>query len=165
MRNLLKVVALSLLLAFGAEAQDFRRYDPTNVNITGGTISGVTLSSGGAITGTTITATTAFNVGDNTVWLTKYAAKQVLLSGDGTGATTNAGFILGYFGVSGAAGIWPSGLVPSGTNYSFYADAAGLTYLNSLSGTRIAVANIDKMTFAVTAGAGPASPQAPPRRM
>lgn len=52
-----------------------------------------------------------YSSGANTasdLYLSRYAAKQLLISGDGTGATTNAGVIVGYSGTSGAAIVKPS---------------------------------------------------------
>ena len=66
--------------------------------------------------------------------LNRYAAKQLLISGDGTGATTNAGWIAGYFGTSTQSGIWSSTVVPGTTNHTLFSDGAN-TYVNSLAGT------------------------------
>ena len=91
------------------------------------------------------------------VMMTRYAAKQLMISGDGVGATTNAGLILGYWGSTGVAGIWPSTVTPSGANSVLYFDnsntilqsggVAGNVYINT--------AGVTKITQATTAGAGP----------
>ena len=124
----------------------------------------VKLDSGSAITGTTITATTAFNVGDNTVWLTKYAAKQLMISGDGTGATTNAGVIVGYGGSSGVFGLWNSGVTPGATNTVLSSGATTAILGGSVLGTYLDGTSINmrlgsgyttKFVQTDTAGAGP----------
>ena len=117
----------------------------------------VKLDSGSAITGTTITATTAFVAGSNTdVYLTRYAAKQLLISGDGTGATTNAGVIVGYLGASGFGALWASTITPTTANYGL-ALQASQTVVNAPSGgsVLIAVADGNKIQQTGTAGAGP----------
>lgn len=121
-------------------------------------IASANISGGSAITGTTITATTAFNVGDNTVWLTKYAAKQLMISGDGVGASTNMGMILGYYGSSGYSAIWSSSVTPTGTNYAMLMDAGSTVFLNGgpAGALHFRFANADRMVMQATAGAGPA---------
>ncbi len=74
----------------------------------------------------------------NDLYLTRYAAKKVMISGDGTGATTNAGWIDGYSGISGFADRWVSTVTPASTNYALQAGAT-ITTLNSTSSTRISV--------------------------
>lgn len=127
---------------------------------------------GQACTGTTITATTAFNVGDSTVVINKYADKQVRISGDGTGATTNAGWIGGYGGSSNYSAWWLSSLSYSGsglptaasgyTSAILYSDASGVnlqaptaTGVVDFGQTTAAGAQVLKMRVNATAGAGP----------
>jgi len=75
---------------------------------------------------------TGVNTSGNDLQLSRYAAKQLMISGDGTGATTNAGWILGYFGTTGQSGIWQSTVTPSTINYTIFADGT-----NTLIGGRV----------------------------
>lgn len=110
-------------------------YNPANVRITGGNINGTTV---GETTPANATASRLRLGAANDLYLTRYAAKQVMISGDGVGATTNAGFILGYYGVSSLSGIWSSTVVPSNGNYALAANATD-TYLNGVSGFNLHV--------------------------
>ena len=75
------------------------------------------------------------------IHLTRYAAKQLMISGDGTGATTNAGWILGYFGGSGESGLWSSTVTPSSSNYLLYSNSTGASvFVNAASGGSIGFA-------------------------
>ena len=145
------------------------------------TVSGSAMEVGGDVTGGTATrvlfvgagpvladsANLTFNptgslltLGTDVV-VSRYAAKQVMISGDGTGATTNAGWVLGYAAASGQAGIWPSaaGGTFDGTNYALWNNGAGTTNIQGGiggAGTLQLLANQSlKMAFAITAGAGP----------
>ena len=89
------------------------------------------------------------------VVVSRYAAKQVMISGDGTGATTNAGLIIGYHGVNGWGAVWPSNVTPSTTNYAFAA-SGGSTELNATSSLSLTISGSARMAIASTAGAGPA---------
>lgn len=93
-----------------------------------------------------------------TSYLTQYAAKQLMISGDGTGATTNAGWILGYGGSTGLSAMYQSTVVPSGTTNSvLYATSAG-TSLNIGSGQYLRIIDtgpVVKFLQTDTAGAGP----------
>lgn len=66
-------------------------------------------------------------------FLCRYAAKQLSVTGDGTGATTNAGWILGYFGTSAQSGLWSSTVVPGTTNHTLFSDG-GNAYVNAAVG-------------------------------
>lgn len=118
----------------------------------------VKLDSGSAITGTTITATVAFNVGDNTVWLTKYAAKQLMISGDGTGAAgANIGLVLGTAS-NNIGAIWGSAVTGplNSANAALTVDNSGNSGLNAPTSASIAlsIAGTAKLTIPTTAGAG-----------
>ncbi len=101
----------------------------------------------------------SINVGlANDLYLTRYAPKQLLISGDGTGATTNAGLIAGYSGLSGYGALWGSTVTPSTSNFAVLAGSGGTT-INAPSGTTLDFAvggGGPKVTIAGTAGAGPA---------
>lgn len=88
------------------------------------------------------------------LYVTRYAAKQLMISGDGTGATTNAGVILGYGGSSNSA-IYSSLVTPSGTTNSMLNGTATTTALNATNNVYITVSDTTKFTQTVTAGAGP----------
>ena len=184
------LLAAALTLALPGEAQDFRRYDPTNVAITGGTITGVTISGGtvgatigGVLTGgtagrvlfvgagpvladdagltydsaTDILSTTAVRVGvAGDVYLSRYDAKKLMISGDGVGATTNAGWICGYFGTTGQSGCWPSTVTPSSTNHTLFSDGTN-TYVNAAAGgiLGLTVNGGTKFTINGSSGSGP----------
>jgi hypothetical protein len=51
----------------------------------------------------------------------------------GSGSATSAGWILGYYGSSGYAGIWNTAVSPSGSNYSVAANSVD-TLVNAISG-------------------------------
>lgn len=92
--------------------------------------------------------------GGRDLHLKRYAAKQLSITGDGTGATTNAGWILGYYGASGLSGLWSSTVVPSTSNYNYATDGA-ISYVNAANILNLQVAGATKMTFGSTAGLGP----------
>lgn len=96
---------------------------------------------------------TAINLGASSdVVMNRYGAKQLRISGDGIGATTNAGWILGYYGVSGVSAIWPSVVTPSASNYAFLAESS----TTQIQGTTVYItAGIDKIVQTSTAGRGP----------
>ena len=78
----------------------------------------------------------------------------------GTGATTSAGWHLGYGGSSQTSMIWPTSITPSATNYTLYSDA-NTTVLNARGGTGLVLAINDsdaKFIQGPTAGLGPAIP-------
>lgn len=84
----------------------------------------------------------------------QYAPKQLSITGDGTGATTNAGWILGYFGSNGYSGMWSSTVVPGSTNYSF-AVSATENFINATSAIYFKISDGTKITQLGTLGAGP----------
>lgn len=90
-------------------------------------------------------------------FLTRYAAKQLMISGDGVGATTNAGWIAGYFGTSGTGALWTSAVTPDVANYAMRSDG-GTTIVNaSLNGTigfRIANSPVAYLRQTGSAGEG-----------
>ena len=85
-------------------------------------------------------------------FITRYAAKQLMISGDGTGATTNTGLILGYQGTSGYGALWASSLVPTTSNYALTQGSAGNTILNAASAQTLSfnVAGDTKATVTAT---------------
>ena len=87
--------------------------------------------------------------------VSRYAAKQLMISGDGTGATTNAGWIIGYFGSSTSAGMWNSTVVPSSTNYTLFSNT-NTTYLNAPTGgtIRLRINDVTKLETSDTNGLG-----------
>jgi len=87
--------------------------------------------------------------------LTRYAAKQLMISGDGTGATTNAGLIVGYCGTSGFGCTYATTVTPGTNNYALAAGSA-LTILNApASGTvQIGQNGVAKANFVDGAGRG-----------
>lgn len=79
-------------------------------------------------------------------FLTRYAAKQVMISGDGVGATTNAGIIAGYFGFSGQSALWSTIATPSTTNHSLWTNGA-ITSINApTTNVTIATAGTTRLT-------------------
>ena len=91
------------------------------------------------------------------LYLTRYAAKQLMISGDGTGATTNAGLILGYSGSTGigdAGHIWGTTTAPTTTNFAL-AINAGNTFINATSQVVIQSSGITKFAQLSTNGRGP----------
>ena len=93
-------------------------------------------SAGQACTGTTITATTAFVAGSNTdAYISRCGAKLILISGDGIGATTNAGWCMGYQGNSGNSALYSSTVIPGPTNHVLYSNNGSTDVeLNAASG-------------------------------
>lgn len=89
------------------------------------------------------------------VYLTRKGAKQLMISGDGTGATTNAGIIAGYSGTSGQGAIWSSTITPDGSNYALKTSGSA-TLLNGTNSVSLAIGNTVKLDQVNTAGAGPA---------
>ena len=89
--------------------------------------------------------------------LSRYAPKQLMISGDGTGTASGmTGFILGSFDNAGTqSALWHSGDTPSGTNYRLYSQTAGPTYINSVDEVGIRINNSSKFLQVSTAGAGP----------
>lgn len=82
------------------------------------------------------------------VVVSRYAAKQLMISGDGVGATTNAGFILGSGHLSGYGFLYSSTAVPGTTNYALIANNVN-TYVNGANQAALSVADVAK--FASTA--------------
>lgn len=109
------LATLLALLSYGVLAQPFFRDQPTGI--------GSTPTFGGIKLGTS-----------SDLQLTRKGAGQLLISGDGTGATTNAGWIAGYFGATGESGLWSSTLTPSSTNFSVWTNGSA-TKINGPSGT------------------------------
>lgn len=110
-------------------------YNPANVRITGGTINGATV---GETTPANATASRLRIGASNDLYLTRYAAKQIMISGDGIGATTNAGLIAGYAGVSSYGALWASAVTPTTSNYALQT-AGNITTINSTSSTRLSI--------------------------
>ena len=93
--------------------------------------------------------------------ISRTASKQVMIAGDGTGATTNAGLTLGYAAQSGFGGIIYSGgtlsaatdtynfLASSTTTYVGAPNAAGAVYLTVNGAT---IAQLGPAAFALAAG-------------
>lgn len=80
-------------------------------------------------------AVSTVNLGSGSdTYLTRSAAKQVLISGDGVGSGVNAGWKLGYLGTSGYSGLWSSDLTPSTTNYILKGHASAGTWLSAFGG-------------------------------
>ena len=55
----------------------------------------------------------------------------------GSGSTTSAGWLIGYFGTSGYAGLWNTGLAAATNNFSIAQGSAGNTLVNSASGQNL----------------------------
>ena len=91
------------------------------------------------------------------VYLTRYGAKQLMISGDGVGATTNAGVIAGYAGSSGYSGIWNSATTPSTTAAGVVMGASGDVVHNFGSGGSWSVYGngSQRLLQPSTVGAGP----------
>jgi len=89
------------------------------------------------------------------VVLSRYAAKQLLISGDGTGATTNAGWIIGYGGLSGVSNIWSSTLETPNSNNVAISISDSTTGIGAANIVNIGVNGVLKASFSGTAGAGP----------
>lgn len=143
--TLVRILAIAGLLAVGTAgaADNFNISDNTAITISGGTIDNTVIG------GTTPAAArvTTLRVGNaNDIYLTRYAAKQLMISGDGVGATTNAGWIAGYSGSSGYGALWNTTLTPSATNYAFSANDTVST-VNAVTQSAIAVSNIFKLTL------------------
>lgn len=134
----------------------------TTTGATGLTLptSGTVCASGNACSGTTITATTGFvsyQMGFSPVTtdviLSKYASKQLLISGDGTGAGANVGWIIGKWNGGNSSAIYSSLVTPSNTNYAFLADAS----TSQFNATTTMLFNINdgtKLSLNSTAGQG-----------
>lgn len=147
---MMKKLLLALLLAFAQLANA-----ATSATAASDPFAGC--KAGQACTGTTITATTAFIAGSNTdVYLTRYAAKQLMISGDGVGATTNAGAIIGYNGASTRAALWSSVTAPTASNSILSWESETYAYLGGTSASILAPGGQSKLTQYSTAGAGPA---------
>ena len=136
-------IAQSTVTTTPAAGPGFNRFSP-------GAIGGTTPA---AITGTTITATNGFNVGASDVVLTRYAAKKLMISGDGIGAGVNAGIIAGYYGSSGYGALWSSAVAPDTTNHMLIGNATDV-YLNAVGTLHFGLSGADKATISSTAGSG-----------
>ena len=88
------------------------------------------------------------------VFVTRYDAKQLMISGDGVGATTNAGWVLGYFGSGSKSGLWSSTVTINASQFSLAQDSGGDTTLNSLGDGLLTIAGAEKARWKATAGAG-----------
>ena len=82
-------------------------------------------------------------------FLSRYAAKQLMISGDGTGATTNAGIIVGYYGNSTQSAIWSSTVTPSASNYALFMTNTD-TVLGAVTTAILAIGNVAKATVNAT---------------
>lgn len=95
------------------------------------------------------------------VVVSRYAAKQLMISGDGVGATTNAGWVLGYGGTSGWSAIYPSTAIPGSNTYSLLYDGSQQIYnypngSGSTGSHMFSFANQGaRFTIGGTAGLGP----------
>lgn len=145
-----------------APAYAFSSDATTGIYGTSGSVLG--FSTGGTFraimgTGAMLLADT-FQLGWNTdLRLTRYAAKQLMISGDGTGATTNAGLTAGYAGSSGYGGIVSSGDTLSTSSYSVLFNN-GSTWIGTPSASGVlyffpSAAGSQKMAIVATQGAGP----------
>ena len=130
-------------------------YNPANVAITGGAINGATV---GETTPANATASRLRLGASNDLYLTRHAAKQVMISGDGIGDTTNAGIIAGYYGSSGNSAIWSSAFTPTAANYILFLSNTAVT-LNGGTSSNLNVANNNKLsaTAALTTSINPLS--------
>lgn len=118
-----------------------RKITATDSAITGGTASGmdsVVVKDAGYFGWTTDSQ------------IKRYAAKQISITGDGTGATTNAGLIIGYLGLSGWGGIWNSALTPSTSNYAIAQNNSGTTNINGVTQLNLGVGNAATLQFSST---------------
>ena len=105
------------------------------------------------------------------VVVSRYGVKQVMISGDGTGATTNAGWIIGHGGSSGYSALWMSNIsytgggLPSGvTGYTsavifsdtnnLFIQAPSASGILRFGNTTAGGAQVTKMQLAGTAGLG-----------
>ena len=90
--------------------------------------------------------------------LSRYAAKQLMISGDGVGATTNSGWIIGYEGTnSGYSAMWSSNVTPTISNYALRVTGGDTSVGASVSGTaqvNLAPNNSVKLKVDSTAGYG-----------
>lgn len=71
-------------------------------------------------------------------YISRYAAKQLMISGDGVGATTNAGWILGYGGASGYSIINNSGAAATIASSALFANTT-TTNVNAPDGGTITI--------------------------
>jgi len=86
-------------------------------------------------------------------YITRYAAKQLMISGDGTGtASGNTGWIIGNLATTQSA-IWGSHNVPSGSNFSLYATSVA-TVVNGPSSLYLAAGSSNIVDLTTTAGRG-----------
>jgi len=105
-----------------------------------------------------LASTDQFRFGTD-AYVTRYAAKQLMISGDGVGATTNAGLTLGYAGSASFGGIVISGTALTTSSYNILAtptstwigtpNAAGVIYFFP------SAAGSQKMALTATGGTGP----------
>lgn len=143
-------------LALPAQAQWRDPAANGTAHITGGTITGVTLSAtsitdSGLTSGRIPYASTGGLLVDSAMLTTTTANGLDALS-IGTGSTTNAGLIIGYRS-SGFGGIWPTKAgTPSTTNYALIADGTD-SYLNSSSSVGLRIANSTVLS-ALSTGVG-----------
>ena len=67
----------------------------------------------------------------------------------GSGNSTSAGLIAGYFGASSYGAIWSTAVTPSTTNFSFLTNATS-TVLNGTTGVTFQIGNVDKVAVSST---------------
>lgn len=92
------------------------------------------------------------------LFLSRYAAKRLMISGDGGGAGANAGIIAGYLGVSGYGALWSSTTVTPGSGNYLIGGNATDTVINTPGATgiiNIQAGNVTRMLINNTAGSGP----------
>ena len=88
--------------------------------------------------------------------VSRYAAKQIMISGDGTGATTNAGVIVGYAGASNTWALGGCNAAPSTTEYAIQGRGDNsILYLRATNDFRIVDGAGLKLQLVGTAGSGP----------
>ena len=77
--------------------------------------------------------------GSGDLFLKRSATKVLSITGDGTGATTNAGWLLGYSGTSGYATLVSSSYGTVGTSAGFIQGSAGDIFMRAPSGQTVSL--------------------------
>lgn len=97
--------------------------------------------------------------GSSDLYLTRYAAKQLMISGDGVGATTNAGAIIGYTGTSSWGGVWSTEAATRTLSTANFAWSSANTLIGAPASGAISIvrpgSTTDVLAIASTAGSGP----------
>lgn len=115
----------------------------------------LTAASGLTIAGnTTVTGDATLGTSTANIFTSNALARFPAVSGDGvkigTGSTTQAGWIVGYYGTSGYGGIWNTGVTPAGGNYALAANATD-SILNGATSSSMA-ANGSARAIATSTG-------------